>query len=213
MFCLDNTIGSIDTNSSIDANLSGLIVFNGADRIDRNGTINKISINFCRAPTSNTAVIRLYIIKAKTKNPTQFDICEHQQPISDLNESSGVQTFKVRIFVEKGDYLGFHFPFDAGSPFTLNCDSYFAKLPHSSRNVPNFLDTKCEELSFLHCASQGISVKFTIKDTRSIRQRIIETFKRSNTSNLESDDQTNALSTGRLHQTERVYYSKNFLFI
>lgn len=217
MFCLDNTIGSLDSSSQLDANLSGLIVFNGADRIDRYGTIDRISINFCKAPISSTAVIKLYVIKAKPNNPTQFYAYQHRTPISELKQSAGVQTFKDQnIPVARGDYLGFHFAKDAGSPFTINRDSYFTKLPSSSDsswNVVYVQVTKREELPFSHCVSQGITVNFRIKDTRSLSEKITDIFRRPNTVNSEAADGPNTQSTEKLHQTENFHYRKSLSFI
>jgi hypothetical protein len=206
--CLGKTFGSLDNSTQLDANLSGLIVFNGSDRIDRNGKIDRISINFCKAPTSSAAVIKLYVIKAKESNPTQFNISEHRTPISELKESDGVQIFKKQdISVKPGDYLGFYFGSGAGSPFTLNRDSYFAKLPTSAVDMQN---GKSKEPLFLHCVSQGITASFRIKDTRNIWVRIKETFRRPNTVNLESTDGSNTSTTDRSQKTEtNIYYCKS----
>jgi len=123
----------------------------------------------------------VYIIKKKKDNPNQFLIQNDLKPISDLQTSVGVQTFKVQIPVEKGDYLGFHFADNAGNPFTLERDSYFTKLDSSksarlSASNMNRNPSMPEVLTFIHCASQGISVRFTIKDDLSIREKIREKF-------------------------------------
>jgi hypothetical protein len=61
-------------------------VFNGADRIDRNGTIDQISINLCTVPTSNEAKIQLFIIQAKSDKPGPFQVREHTPSLTNLQE-------------------------------------------------------------------------------------------------------------------------------
>jgi hypothetical protein len=192
--------------------MSGLIVFNGADRNDCDGIIDQVSINFCTAPTSSKAEIKLYIIKAKVDKPGQFQVQEHTSPITDLKESIGEQTFKVQILVEKDDYLGFQFADNAGSPFTLQRDSYFFKFP------PSYSDTECrrneqdidEELTFIHCATQGITVNFRAKDTCSISREMMKISK-SKTIHPKDTNSINTSSTENWQLTKNSYYSKKYI--
>jgi hypothetical protein len=217
MFYVADIIGSLDDSCQLEANMDGLIVFNGADRIDKDGTIDTIEINFCTAPRSNKARISLYIIRAKENNPKLFSIFTHLKPISDLKESIGEQTFKVEIRVERGDYLGFNFDNQAGNPFALERDSYFAKILssfNSSRHsVSHMTDMNniYEEPIFTHCVNQGISVCFTIKDTRDIKENIRNKFKQWRHSHSADGNELNVLTTPRRQQLHSSYYSKRLL--
>jgi hypothetical protein len=213
MYYVGNALGSLDNSSQLAANTYGLIVFNGTDRIDYDGLIDRISINFCTAPSSCEARIRVYIIKKNTDNPNQFSIQDDSTYINDLQASEGVQTFKVQIPVEKGDYLGFYFDNDAGNPFTLERDSYYAKLDSSESARLSPMDISRnqslpEELTFIHCASQGISVRFRIKDDRGICEKIREKFRRW--SNVHPGvGESNVLPMQTPQHPHSFYYSKN----
>lgn len=201
-FYLDNTIGSLYSSSQLDANLSGLIVFNGADCIPGDGTIDTVSINFCKAPISSEAIIELYVIKPIKNNRTLFEAHKHAKPISDLMKCSGVRKFKSqKIPVKKGDYLGFHFTEGAGNPFITSGDSYVAKWPPSSgssQNTENFQNIMRKQIKFLYYASQGITASFTIKYTRSASNEKIGMFWRPTAVDLQD----------RSHQTEHSSYRK-----
>ena len=211
-FYLDIIIGSLHSSSQLDANLSGLIVFNGADCIPGDGTIDTVSINFCNAPISSEAIIELYVIKPITNNRTLFETHKHAKPISDLTKCSGVRKFKSqKIPVKKGDYLGFHFTNGAGSPFITSGDSYVAKWTPSSgssQNTGSLQNVTDKRIKYLYYANQGITASFTIKYTRSASNEKIGIFWRSTAVNLEDTDGSNRVSEERSRQTEYSPYRK-----
>jgi hypothetical protein len=188
-------------------------VFNGADCIPQDGTINTVSINFCKAPTSSEGKIELYVIKPIPNNATLFKIDKTPKSISNLKKSSGEQKFKTQnILVQKGNYLGFHFAKDAGSPFITSGDSYVCKYPSSSgssQDAKNYHDEQSKGHKFLYYTGQGITASFTIKYTRSAGDKTKPRFCPSTTVNSEdTGGPPITVSNERSHQTKHSYYRK-----
>jgi hypothetical protein len=137
-----------------------LIVFNANDRVTRPAIISKISINFCTAPSKSDAIIYLYRIRETPNDPNLFLVKKMDSTITNLKLSTGIQTMAFNEFnVEEDDYIGFKFGENAGSPFTVECTSYYTKHDHEN-------DLEEQEILFTQCASHGISVSFSIKSRR-----------------------------------------------
>jgi hypothetical protein len=135
-----------------------MIVFNATDRVIRNGQLYKIAINFCRAPTRNDAIIELYSIRESSNDLNHFFVKQFDTIINNLKLSKGIQNVTIKeISVQQGEYIGVRFGTDAGSPFTIECTSYYTK--HIIE------DTEQEhKILFTQCINHGISVCFYIKN-------------------------------------------------
>ena len=145
-----------------------LIVFNANDRIIHPAIINKISINFCTAPSQSDAIIYVYRIRETPNDPNRFLVKKVGSTITDLNLSPGIQTMVFDEFnVEEDDYIGLKFGENAGSPFTVERTSYFTKHDHEN-------DRDEQGILFTHCASYGIAVSFSMKNRRDAHKDVSE---------------------------------------
>jgi hypothetical protein len=141
-----------------------MIVFNATDRIVCDGRIDKIAINFCRAPTKNDAIIELYSIRESPNDLNHFFVKQFDSIITNLKISKGIQKAAINeISVQEGEYIGFKFGTNAGSPFTTECTSYYTNdvLENSEQE---------HKILFTQCINHGISVSFSIKNHRDTKK-------------------------------------------
>ncbi|CAF1661784.1 unnamed protein product [Rotaria magnacalcarata] len=135
-----------------------LIVFNIDNYVVSAGTIDRVLINFCKAPTQSTVKIKVYIIRSIFNNREHFFVQEQVNSfVTNVRPSVGIQKFQVKPFkVQKGDYVGFKFPKNAGDPFTIKHASYYVE-----HNVDQSIETE-EIMHFTQCANHGITVTYTM---------------------------------------------------
>ncbi|CAF1435630.1 unnamed protein product [Rotaria sordida] len=135
----DDVYALLDDSSKLDANVMNLIVFNVDNRVISAGTVDKILINFCTAPTDLNAKIKVYIIKPVLSGSEHFSVQEQMESfVTNLRPSVGIQKFEIKPFkVLDGDYVGFKFTENTGCPFSIECASYYVE-----HNIDQNIETR-----------------------------------------------------------------------
>ncbi|CAF1495623.1 unnamed protein product, partial [Rotaria sordida] len=137
-FYLAIIYGPLVINNKLCWTIHNMISFNSKDQVKLHGIINKVSIHFATKPTTSKPEICLFVMKAGII-PNEFDIIEYKQ-LEGIMQKTGIQTFTgLNIPIDKGQYLGIRFSFEAGSPIILEGDqycSYFDLRPHLARKIP-----------------------------------------------------------------------------
>ncbi|CAF1190196.1 unnamed protein product [Rotaria sp. Silwood1] len=145
--------GPLVINNKLCWTIHNMISFNSKDQVKLDGIINKVSIHFSTAPTVSKPEICLFVMKAGIIS-NEFDIAEYK-PLEGIMQKTGIQTFTdLNMPIDKGQYLGIRFSFEAGSPIILEGDqycSYFDLRPHLGTKIP-----------FTICKNRRIAMNFQV---------------------------------------------------